>query len=485
MGDPLDEHIKSKLNQHAPTASTEGAWDRFEHYLHSKNAGEASDMAMQDTIRHNVTRHTVHYNEQHWSKLENHLRVLENRLNHIGFAKIIELTAAMLIYILFIRYPETVLPIQNQNQAQQEIQQYTFQAEKDTYLNQELISESKMNVTASHPKVPVPLSDKQHHTVKTIIENPGISEDPITASNDRPLAVHNQSINNDLSASNLYIDASALIENRNENIQPTPTVEETASTAGVPAISLNELATEMARIISLQTIKINTKPEIFLSAYVSADAVLINTPFDKVYSKASYYKEAINRSAGINLTKRVSTFEASIGLAYAERKYNPEVIEEIYGVRENRYSHVTFNSISYDILSVPVQANYRFIHKKSWGAYIMASAVANVVVNAGYGIKDVVVLGRPSVEINRSSNESRLEEKPFIRGLFHGDHIRDDYFISAGFGFGLEKNIFKDASLYFQSSYQRHILNKDIGIGPNKDKLHTTSLQVGVKVKLS
>ncbi len=489
MTDPLDEHIKSKLNQHVPNVSTEGAWDRFEHYVQSKNMDitqdHASDLALQDIIRRNVNQHQVRYQEQHWSKLESKLQIIETRLDHIGFAKIIELSAAVLFYILFVRYPETILPIQNQNRSQQETQQYAFKDKNSTYPIQEIISERITNATASQPKISMPISGKPHRTVKTTIENPGIiTKDLNTVSNDVPSTMHIQSIYNELSVSDLYTDVSASTESRNDNIESTQTAEELTSAARLPTIALNELTSEMARIIAQQPPTIKTKPELFISAYISADAVLINTPFDKVYSKASYYREAINNSVGINLTKRRNTFETSIGLTYAKRKYNPEVIEEIYGVNDNKYSHLTFNSIAYDIMSIPVQANYRFIHKKSWGAYIMASAVANVVVNADYGIKDVVVLGRPSIEVNRSDNEPRLEEKPFINGLFHGDNISDDYFISTGFGFGLEKRFYKDASLYLQSSYQRHIYNKDIGIGPNKDKLHTTSIQFGVKVKL-
>ena len=104
--------------------------------------------------------------------------------------------------------------------------------------------------------------------------------------------------------------------------------------------------------------------------------------------------------------------------------------------------------------------------------------------NADYGIKDVIVMGRPTLDNNRSNTESRLDEKPFIKGLFHGDKIVDDYFISAGFGFGIEKDIFKHTSFYLQPSYQRQILSKNIGIGPNKDKIHTSSIQVGLKFKL-
>ncbi|HRG42491.1 MAG TPA: hypothetical protein PLC27_13880, partial [Saprospiraceae bacterium] len=60
-----------------------------------------------------------------------------------------------------------------------------------------------------------------------------------------------------------------------------------------------------------------------------------------------------------------------------------------------------------------------------------------------------------------------------------------NYFASVGFGFGIEKNISKNVSLYVQPSYQRHILSSDLGIGPNKDRIHTSSLQFGVKSVLN
>lgn len=80
---------------------------------------------------------------------------------------------------------------------------------------------------------------------------------------------------------------------------------------------------------------------------------------------------------------------------------------------------------------------------------------------------------------------ARLEKKPFIDGILAGENIKENYFASIGFGFGIEKKICSHTSIYIQPSYQRQILSADIGIGPNKDKIHTSSLQFGVKTLLN
>ena len=112
----------------------------------------------------------------------------------------------------------------------------------------------------------------------------------------------------------------------------------------------------------------------------------------------------------------------------------------------------------------------------------MLGAAFNVIVNAAYEIPTVLVEGRPSPD-RYTPVRPRLEEKEFTKGLFNGDALKDNYFATAGFGLGIEKKIFDNTSIYVQSSYHRHLLTP--GIGPKNDKIHTSSLQFGVKTILN
>jgi hypothetical protein len=114
----------------------------------------------------------------------------------------------------------------------------------------------------------------------------------------------------------------------------------------------------------------------------------------------------------------------------------------------------------------------------------MAGAALNLVMNASYDVTEAKILGRPAPD-RFIPEEPRLESKPFIEGLLAGENFKDNYFASVGFGFGIQKKIFNNTSIYVQPSYQRQLLSADIGIGPNKDKIHTSSLQFGLKTVLN
>lgn len=488
MSEIFDKYIKSRLDQHATDLAKDGAWQRFEAYrdLHEHQAHDTDDLT--ETIGQDLKNHTVPFNESHWKSMERRIQIFETRVKHIFISKFVELTAVLFIYLLFIHYPHLIIPQPKSSPTNQETQSFAMQIPENHAANSKLIANTI--VTSNQ--------EAQERTVR-----PDAINNPIKVqhSNVNLIMLSSSNTNQDLAINNIldeegsidgkevfqestHLDIIASLPEQSEETQDKIAQITNLNPTDIPSIYIDKIIPEMALIVPFKMAQAHIKPEVLLSTYGSIDAILVNTPFDKVYSKASYYKEAINSSFGVNVSKRLQTLELGIGISYAQRKYNPEVIEEIYGVRENFYSQVTFNSISYDIVSLPVYANYRFINKKTWGAYLMTSAIASLVADADYGIKDVVVMGRPNPDYNRSSEESRLEEKPFIQGFLHGDNIQDNYILSLGFGFGIEKEILKHTSIYIQPSYQRHILSNNLGIGPNKDKIHTSSLQFGLKYKL-
>jgi len=156
------------------------------------------------------------------------------------------------------------------------------------------------------------------------------------------------------------------------------------------------------------------------------------------------------------------------------------LVTEAYGQFADHYFEKSLQKISYDIANIPLNFKYHFINQTNWGAYLMAGVALNLILDAKYDINETLRQGKPPVG-RFTPEQARLDEKPFITGILNGDNFKDNYFASIGFGFGIEKKILGNTSIYVQPSYQRQILSSDIGIGPNKDKIHTSSLQFGVK----
>lgn len=488
--DSFDEHIKTRLKQYKAHCIDKSNWNSFERYryLHSDKKHHKD---FSPDITQSIQNHTVPFKMEHWQQMEKQIALVEIRKRYIYFSKLVELTICALIFMIIIQYPDILIkqsdpdPLPKPNIEKAKESDIVYQHKNTSFHEIKPIQDKNIH-TFKAQKTTIPFAQTGHN-------NLSISKLPAKDTYLK-LAVVNQELdffeppiteNRSLQSHEMDLDISTISLDGNQTWQDfTDKSEFKTDPITIPTHINEAIYSENVLIMPENRLATTPNPSVILSVYGAADANLINTPFDKVYSKASYYKEAINSSYGIGLAKQLQNLEIGLGLAYAKRKYNPETIEEIYGIRENLYSQVTFNRISFDIVSVPLQLHYRFIDKPTWRAYIMLSTTANFVVNADYGIKDVIVMGRPALDNNRSNTESRLEEKPFIKGLFHGDKIVDDYFISAGFGFSIEKDIFKHTSFYLQPSYQRQILSKNIGIGPNKDKIHTSSIQVGLKFKL-
>ena len=496
MNEPFDEHIKSKLEQFIPDFQKEEIWEEFEQYRNNHKpvygnnevpADNLTDKALNKSIQNNLNKHSVPFNNQHWNKMKMQIQTYETRKHYIYFSKFIETASIILIFFAFIHKSSliTVHPIFDY--LPKNNREYVYNTTDQANLKNISNAHKEHLHDGINVSVPSEVNTKYDHTFTSQgLNTDGISSDAVV---EKPLAESSFFDIDNLNTATSSLDTyKAIIDNVQNNNTSYKGLE---ILSYITPLTLNsesfnfELLQETPRIIPMQNVTVRDKANMIVSLYSSADVNLINTPFDKVYSKASYYKEALSNSYGIGISRRFHTLEIGVGLAYAQRNYNPEIIEEIYGVRENLYSQVTFNKISYDIVSIPVQLNYRFIDKPSWSAYVMSSAITHLVMQADYGINDVIVMGRPAIENNHSFAKSRMDEKPFIDGLINGDNIQDDYFISVGFGFGIEKALFKDASIYMQPSYQRHILSADIGIGPNKDKIHTSSLLVGFKYSLN
>ena len=83
---------------------------------------------------------------------------------------------------------------------------------------------------------------------------------------------------------------------------------------------------------------------------------------------------------------------------------------------------------------------------------------------------------RPSSSNTRSPN---IPETSKYDGLFEGGNLVDNRFYTANIGLGLERYLTPRWSVFVQPVYQYQFI-KD-GIGPNNDRFHTMSIQLGAK----
>lgn len=504
--DIFDNIIKEKLDGFSAITQTDDVWSAFESSSTRKSHQdvESQDADFDQIIKNSLQQVVPNYRTEHWQLLKNQLKTIDERKNIVFTSKIMEFAAIFLIVLTFFNW-SAWMPIDKRvdpllyadvNLIYQKIKK-----------SQDNIEIDRNNKNATEQQIVSNHRENLKHNTKSEInnhnsDNAGImlvsslfknESDNLWQKNG--LALINEATEQ-LNIDN-YKDAETMapafiityLQNK-ESKDIASIANEITNQTNEPVLdylshnSPENLVSEYALSFPMKMSTIQSKPEFALSVFGTGDINLINTPFDKLYSRASYNKEALNNSLGVNISKKINQLEVETGITYAKREYQPDIFGEAFGPKENYYSEVSLNKISFDIASIPLNFKYHFINQANWGAYLLAGAALNLVMNADYDINQIKVLGRPAPERNLPV-EPRLEEKPFIKGLISGESINDNYFVSVGFGFGIQKKIFNNTSIYIQPSYNRQILNADIGIGPNKDKIHTSSLQFGVKTVLN
>ena len=476
----FDHIIKDKMN-HLITESNIDGWSKFESKWNELNVNKTGEDLKFDTlIKKKVYHQKQKYNAEHWLKMKEELRIIDERRNTVFISKVLEFAAIFLFVFTFshlsgLMYFDNGVKVfasasstghlknSDYKKPSETTLKFTPTTNKNkTILNQKSIISPDTDATISKPDLSENIvSGVSNHGFVTI-QSDHILLPSGTAS--RPIT-ENTKIEKYLSEET----------DLNENIS-----DNDLTLAHLPTSDIKYPESEIAMIFPM---KLKTPPhvsKIALSAYVSGDINLINTPFDKLYSLASYNKEALNNSYGINISKQKNNFEAETGLGYAYREYQPKLVTEAYGQNPDFYFEKSLKKISFDLVNIPINLKYHFVTTHNFSIYVMAGAAINLVMNAEYDIFESLRQGRPPVG-RYTPEQARLDEKPFIRGILNGDNIKDNYFGTIGFGFGVEKKLFSNTSIYIQPSYQRQFISADIGIGPNKDKIHTSSLQFGIK----
>jgi hypothetical protein len=262
------------------------------------------------------------------------------------------------------------------------------------------------------------------------------------------------------------------------------------------ATKISHPESEYALSFPMQRSKIKNTGLWSIGASFGGEVNHINTPFDKIYSLASYSKEAMSNNVALTAAYRMGHVELATAIEYSRKEYQPQAIVERYSTSEDYYFQTSLNKISYDIISMPLEL--RYIHQTpQWNYYTGLGAKFNMIAVADYDVSSDILNSLPKPTNVVNTLDPLIDKKYFNRGVF-GDNTTElalkkgessgslskNYFASLGATLGLEKKIKTRTSLFIEASYYHHLLSNDIGIGPNKDRIHTTSLKVGARTIL-
>jgi len=482
----FDDIIKDKLNSYTPLPKME-SWDTFNQKLIKENQlySLEEEIGFDAHISEKLDEIRPQPLLQNWELLRYKLETIELYKTKIYISKMIEIAGIFLIVFTFIN----LFPQFNNNKPENS-QQIHFAYNDHSVLKKNEIGETtKFNNQKFYENIA--LRDDKANARNLPEENKTNSQE-VDRYQTRKLNVellpHYVPLvqSTDAFITNLNLIKDIIITENMDFVGSTTKFQEfeTTDLALLPLIETNPQS-EYAAIfpIEFSMIKSALESKYRISIFGTSDMNMINTPFDRVYSKAAYNREALGNSWGFGIAKKVNHFEIETGVNFSNRTYHPEVVQEEFGILSEIFYETSLEKISFDVVQLPINSKYHLIDKSAWGLYFLAGAALNLVVNAEYDIKTNIKQGRPS---SRFVEETpRLDEKKFNAGLFNDGDFKENYFATLAFGFGIETKLIKNLDFYMQPTYQRHMLSSGIGIGPNEDKIHTASLQIGLKYALN
>ena len=203
-------------------------------------------------------------------------------------------------------------------------------------------------------------------------------------------------------------------------------------------------------------------------------------PVETQYNETS----ASGYGGGVTVSWKWGRWEYQTGGIYSFKRYIPNTPIFIFNT-PNFFIREDFNGIQLDIFQVPLNVHYHFKDMGKWRFYATAGMSANFVTSTIYEFeyeKQALNLLPPSEGSSPEDNKSIRQEKEFPSGLADGGHLRDNFYMSANLGLGMERYLSPKWTVFFQPNYQHFITSK--GIGTNMDKIYTTSFHLGTKFNL-
>lgn len=252
-------------------------------------------------------------------------------------------------------------------------------------------------------------------------------------------------------------------------------------------IDLNEFSTNhfsLAQIIKKKKLRTH---EIFFSMYGSADLNFVDSDFynDEERAWDVYQTSMYGYGGGFALGFQLNRFLIETGVSYNFISYRQREEASIIGTFD-RYVEEQWEDAELNMVHVPLNIQYSFLVKRKWKMYSLTGVSINMALqnNFNFQLEDAVSDLTPET-LSRSLpvNESEIvNESLLYKGILEGGGLKENSYLTANIGLGIERKFTYRWSLFLQPVYRRHFLID--GIGPNEDRIHSGSIRFGAKVKI-
>lgn len=512
----FDKHIKNLLSDHKVSIEPSN-WDSMEEMLDGAvDVSNAETAKFDEAIQGKLHSHKLEFNKAHWRLLRRKLDLQDQIRQKIYVLKSLEMAILALLVFSFFQIDsyKDIVPFKKKKAetnviyADQSTPTTTAQpiaeAVQETSSTQYAIAETKEVTT------PVMRKESSQSTLfsnqiaeQSFTEDLAVSSSsnestaertntvyPITPDQRSPEVIaavsgsdnETSKVNNAEFVNDKSVLSSNIIHDQLTTDYLNSSFEQNmlANTAQLDSKYLSTVAYDREDSeMSLALIEPKAKTEKWISGGMSTDLNIINTPFDVAFSTNPVQTGALGATAFAAFGLKNAGSEFEVGLAYGNKSYNPNITEEI-NEPGARYRNLNLNNISFKIIEVPIMYKRHLVEEKDWSFYSVTGISFNMVAYANYELLERTLKVR--VRTEDITKASKFSKKDFDKGLFQGESVHKNSYLTSVVGFGFQRNLNKGLAVYMQPQYQFHFFDK--ALGPNEDKLDAFNVRLGVRKKI-
>ena len=194
-----------------------------------------------------------------------------------------------------------------------------------------------------------------------------------------------------------------------------------------------------------------------------------------------YQRYRYGYGGGFALGFQLKRFLIETGISYNFVSYQQREEANIIGSFARGYLEEQWDDAELNMVQIPLNIQYSFLAKRKWRMYSLTGVSINMALqnNFNFQLEDQEQTSSRSISLNESEIAS---EASLYKGILEGGGFRENSYLTANLGFGVERKFTYRWSLFLQPIYRRHFLID--GIGPNEDRVHSSSVRFGAKVKI-
>jgi len=520
--DDLDEVIKGSLENLEGAAFVPMDWGMMESKLDASIADAVDspdvelDPQMEDIYLDSIAYEHLNniqptYNHEHWEMMAARLDEEYAYRQKVFITKLFEAAIVLLlVWTAFNYFPSKKTtpdsqPIVNTNSIQHNTNDLSTNSNDQSLLENEFVASFEKMTPAANPANQVNQHDlvenvanSANETTSLIVKSNPINENAIGATPTPPISddafsttpfLNNAASisllknNNHKTAAALPLEK-ALALNENEilkekliiQISPLPSLMNSL-------LEIDEFKKDHFSLAQLIKKKKLRTHEVFFSMYGSTDLNFVDSDFYNNNERAwdVYQRYRYGYGGGFALGFQLKRFLIETGISYNYISYQQREEANIIGSFARGYVEEQWDDAELNMVQVPLNIQYSFLVKRKWRMYSLTGVSINMALqnNFNYQLEDQENTASRSISLDESeiANEASL-----YKGILESGGFRENSYLTANLGFGVERKFTYRWSLFLQPMYRRHFLID--GIGPNEDRIHSSSVRFGAKVKI-